>query len=214
MCIRDRPGTGATVQVWFSQIGRENKGYPQLLLHSPLQTNGTINESLAWVDRPMTFLGNGLWTVFMDVSPLVGTNKATLQFGFRNSEFSKWDGNWWPGGSGNYRMIVGSRATWTPEQPGTGAYLTVIYDATGGPLQSGTNVYIHSGYNKFEGTDWEPAYETPMTNVGGEVWTTTIQMRTNSFKTFNMLFRNIGNTTTWDSEYDPLHWVVFPGSGP
>ncbi|MCB1070553.1 MAG: hypothetical protein H7A43_03300 [Verrucomicrobia bacterium] len=204
------PATGATVQVWFSQIGRENRGIPQVFFHGSLTADGSIDEN-NWFSRPMTFLGNGLWTVSMDVAALTNGTKDQIRFGFRNELNGNWDGNYWPGGSENYRMIVGSRATWTPENPGAGDLLTVTYDATGGVLEGGTNVYIHSGYNKYEGTDWVVAYETPMTNTGGETWTTTVQMPTNGFKTFNMLFRNLGDTTTWDSEYDPLHWVVFPG---
>jgi hypothetical protein len=205
------PATGATVQVWFSQISRGLAGWPQVVLRSSLQTNGAIDE-FNWADHPMTFLGSGQWTAMMQVAPLVSTNKARFQFGFKNTEDTVWDQNFGPWGSENYSVIVGSRASWTPERPAAGELLTVTYDATGGALAGGTNIHIHSGYNKFEGSDWTPAFEnSPMTNLGGEVWTTTLQMNTNGFKTFNMLFRNNGDTVTWDNEYDPLHWVVFPG---
>lgn len=204
------PATGATVQVWFSQIGRENRGIPQVLLHSPLQLDGSIDEG-NWISRPMTFLGDGLWTISMDVAALTNGTKNHIWFGFRNDLNGNWDGNFGPWGTENYRIIVGSRASWTPENPGAGDLLTITYDATGGVLAGGTNVHLHSGYNKFEGTDWSAAYEnSPMTNIGGEVWTTTVQMNTNGFKTFNMLFRNNGDSVTWDSEYDQVHWVVFP----
>lgn len=208
------PATGATVQIWFSQIGRENRGIPEVLFHSSLMADGTItNENGTWYSRPMTFLGSGLWTVTADVAPLTnGVTKDSIRFGFRNELNGNWDGNYGPWGTENYRIIVGSRASWTPENPAPGDLLTITYDATGSVLEGGTNVHLHSGYNKYEGTDWSAAFEnSQMTNVGGEVWTTMVQVDTNGFKTLNMLFRNNGDTETWDDEYNQVHWVVFPG---
>ncbi|HMO49755.1 MAG TPA: hypothetical protein PKE26_02355 [Kiritimatiellia bacterium] len=207
------PATGGTVTVWFSQIGRNSRGWPQVLLRGNIDQDGNVFEFGEWVDHPMTFQGNGLWRVELTVAPLSNDlTKARINYGFKNEPDTTWDQNFGPWGVDNYAIIVGSRASWTPERPMAGELLTITYDATGGVLFGGTNVHLHSGYNKFEGTDWSPAFEnSPMTNIGGEVWTTTVQMNTNGFKTFNMLFRNNGDEVTWDSEYDPLHWVVFPG---
>jgi hypothetical protein len=208
--------TGATVQVWFSQINRETRGQTQVYLRSPLMTNGVIDYSGDWISRPMTFVSNGLWTIDLEVAPLPeGVTKDSIQFGFTENPGSfggLWDVNWWPSGSEPYRIIVGSRASWTPERPAAGGELTITYDATGGVLEGQTNVWIYSGFNKFEGTEWTDAYQSAMTNVEGEVWTTTVVMPTNGFKTLNMLFRDLSDTNAiiWDNEYDQINWVVFP----
>jgi hypothetical protein len=88
--------------------------------------------------------------------------------------------------------------------------VTISYNAVGGVLEGSTNVWLHSGYNKFEGTDWQAAYALPMIEIGENLWEITVTM-TNEFKTFNMLF-NDPDADAWDNEYDQIHWVIFPGA--
>ena len=160
----------------------------------------------------MTFLGEGLWHTSIPYFPSAKTGKDFIRFEFTDTDSSFKHVNERFGGRGNpYRIIVGSRATWAPERPAFGGELSITYDATGGPLQGKTHIWIHSGYNKYEGADWVPAFELPMKNMGGEKWSITVTMQTNRFKTFNMHFRDrnpLGDT--WDNEFEPLHWVVFP----
>ncbi|HMP72493.1 MAG TPA: hypothetical protein PKE55_04445 [Kiritimatiellia bacterium] len=209
------PATGGVVHVWFSQITRNTRGYPQVNLRGNLAMDGTLITAGDWQDHPMTFLGDGLWHVALNVAPLPESQLiGNLRFGFRNpDESSGWDQNFGPWGTENYRIIIGGRATWEPENPAPEEILTVTYDATGGPLLGGTNIWLHAGFNKHEGTDWINTVEAQMTNVAGEVWTVQVPMPTNSFKTFNMLFRERATPEIWDNEAfadgSGLHTMIF-----
>lgn len=199
------PPTGGVLNIWFSQIGRDLKGRRDVFLHCNVQSNGIINEP-SWTGHPMTFLSNGLWTMALNV---VSNTNDLVRFVFRNAASTIWDKDYGYPGADQYRVHVGGRATWTPEPLPRGGALTINYDSTGGPLE-GSNVWLHAGFDKFEGTDWSGDISTAMTPVAGNQWTVTIQAPSNYTKTVNFLFRN-DLTNVWDSAYDPTHWGAFIG---
>ena len=200
------PQTGGTVRIWFSQINRNLAGRRDVELWSNLQTDGSLNDA-AWTNHPMTFASNGLWYADRWVNEIPAGSTGIIRFVFRNTAASIWDSDYGYPGADQYRAHIGGRASWTPDPVKTGAVLTVNYKAAGGPLE-GTNVWLHAGFDKFEGTDWSGTIETAMTETVENEWTVEITVPSNYTKTVNFLFRNEG-MTIWDNFNDPVHWGAF-----
>ena len=197
------PDTGGTLRVWFSQITRNLAGERDVRWYGNVQPDGTVNDP--WTDHSMTFLSNGLW--YGEI-PVKATNNGLVRFVFRNGSAGVYDKDYGYSGADQYRVHVGGRATWTPEPVARGGSLAVSYDSTGGPLDGATGVWIHAGFDKFEGTDWSATLSTGMTQIVSNQWTVTIPVPTNAFKTRHFLFRN-PEGTVWDNQYDPTHWHAF-----
>jgi len=200
------PQTGATVRFWFSQINRSLAGQRSVEMWTSLQADGSLNDA-AWTNHPMTFLSNGLWYADRVVNEIPVGSTGIVRFVFRNAAAAIWDTDWGYPGADQYRAHVGGRATWTPDPVQTGAVLTVNYNAVGGPLV-GVDVWLHAGFDKYEGTDWSGTISTAMTAVAANEWTVDITVPSNYTKTVNFTFKNEAETI-YDNFNDPVGWAAF-----
>lgn len=90
-------------------------------------------------------------------------------------------------------------ATVTPESFSRGEQITVSYDATGGPLEGASQVFIHRGFNGFSGVQVpNPA----MTSAGPNLWTHSVTIPNNASE-INIAFNN--GAGLWDNN-DTADW--------
>ena len=195
--------TGGPVRVWFHQYSRNVAGRRDVHIHTTIQSDGTRNES-NWMGHPMTFAGNGLW--YIDFNLTAGANEVA-RFVFRDGPAVRWDTDWGYVDADQYRVHIGGRATWTPERVLPGESFTITYDAAGGPLE-GQTVWIHAGFDKYEGTEWFGTVESVMTPLGGELWEFQLTVPVNATKSAHFLFKNTAQTI-WDDYNHPVHWQAF-----
>ncbi len=179
------PATATTWRIHFSQYKNNLKGGRTLAVTGPFA---------AWGDgTPMTFLGDGHWVA--DV-PLAAGTETVLEYKIRN-------GDTWLDGDNLKAIRGGGGATWTPDQPTTGALFTVTFDTTGTALAGATNVNIHLGYDP----GWIETSDLPMTNTAGSVWEYAAPVSTSATVSVNWVFNGyIAGPQVW---YSPANWEAF-----
>jgi hypothetical protein len=178
------PATATTWRVYFSQFKTNLKG---------MRSMNLTGNFTGWTEGlPMTFLGNGLWMI--DVELPVAADGSGLAFKTRGGPGYTWLS------TGDYKAVRGTGgATWAPIPPVPGELFTVTLDVAGTPLAAATNVNIHLGFD-----NWKDTAGRAMTNTVDTVWEYAVSIPTNYSVSVDWVFNNGG--ATWYSAGD---WRAF-----
>jgi hypothetical protein len=152
---------------------------------------------------PMTFLGNGHWTVDIPVPP--ATNQ-TVQFLFSNpliNKFGKLYGD-------DIALEANGRVTWTPAVVPPGGAVTITYNPqlalAGKTLPGATNILLWYGFDNFQGFSTQI-----MTRVDSTQWMAAVNLPAQFSNTLDFVFRdatNVNDGTAFDNIVTGLNWRI------
>ena len=191
------PDGGGSVRIWFQQRRKNLAGVRQIHWFGANPGPG------GYASEPMTFAGDGLWYIDLDV---VGNSGQDVRFLFIDRAFdpivgwipgTREDKNMHPDGSnrgtlnGDFSMMIGGRATWSPDPVQPGQDLTITYNAVGGPLFGAEDLNIWLDFDGWEDLQpWNGAnFEQPMTSIGPNLWQVTVTVPQDTQATVNFVFK-------------------------
>lgn len=101
-------------------------------------------------------------------------------------------------------LLAAGTASISPDDFDRGDAITILYDATGGPLAGASPVHLHHGFN-----EWTQvvAVDPAMTSTGANTWSHTIAMPANRTQ-IDFVFRNAAGTVYDNNNGADWHFTV------
>lgn len=197
------PATGGTLRIYYNQHSRALAGFRDVRWFGANPSGG------AFVQDTMTFEGDGLWTIDLQVA---SNDNGHVQFLFVDPPPTIYDKNGGTSGS-DYQAMIGGRASMSPDPAVQGQTVTITYDAVGGPLQDEPAVSIWQDFDGWEGGSWDGSLgEAAMSNVGvnSNLWETTFNVPSSALMTVNWVFKQPGppGSSTFDNN-NSRDWSAF-----
>ena len=203
------PPGGESVRIWFQQRRKNLADIRDIYWFGANPSPGPYSS------LPMTFAGDGLW--YIDLNG-VGVGGEDVRFFFIDRPFdpdmgwisgTREDKNMYPDGdirgplAGDFCIMIGGRATWSPDPVPPGQDLTVTYDAVGGPLEGSSAVNIWLDFDGWENLQpWYGGnYEQGMAAVGPNIWQVTVTVPLETQATVNFVFK-AQDGSVWDDNLD------------